>query len=258
MRIIAPLISLLLFSLALTVATPVRTSISFELHDEYTLRLQDEEFHNLSQVAFDVSDAGTRHPLGTATLQALPTTVYRPRDRGAFQHARLRSLRSQENEPIEWEEVELLAPDVQDKHTLTQLARMTGNAYALPGRPNWYEVDPAWNTVRVYSSHPAKSLRYTRVRKVERRLKYDSWRGCTVELPLRLGRQGGRISRACIPLARQFHGRAFDQGHNSPGPDVEEGQVQRQPAVLMLLCARGYHLDIPPGVPLLFGQMAVR
>jgi len=31
-------------------------------------------------------------------------------------------------------------------HTLSQLARMTGNAYAQPGKSNWYEVDPAWNT----------------------------------------------------------------------------------------------------------------
>jgi len=38
-------------------------------------------------------------------------------------------------------------PDVGDLHTLAQLARMSANAYALPGQKNWYEVDQAWNTV---------------------------------------------------------------------------------------------------------------
>ncbi|KAG6910289.1 hypothetical protein DXG01_011686 [Tephrocybe rancida] len=40
----------------------------------------------------------------------------------------------------------VLGPDVEDRHTLSQLARMSGNAYALPGQKNWYEVDMAWNS----------------------------------------------------------------------------------------------------------------
>ncbi|PIL24236.1 hypothetical protein GSI_13989 [Ganoderma sinense ZZ0214-1] len=149
MRVLAPPTSLLLSSLSFTpftTATPIHTPISFELQDEYVPRLQDAQLHDPNQVVFDVSDARNQQSSATVTLQAIPTTVYRPRDSAAFQHARLRSLRSQESEPIEWEEVQLLAPDIEDKHTLSQLARMTGNAYALPGRPNWYEVDPAWNT----------------------------------------------------------------------------------------------------------------
>ncbi|KAI0054021.1 alpha/beta-hydrolase [Auriscalpium vulgare] len=81
----------------------------------------------------------------TLTVQAVPTTVYRPRSLDALHRARLRSLRHAESEVVEWEPVEVLAPDVEDRHTLAQLARMTGNAYASPGKKNWYEIDPAWN-----------------------------------------------------------------------------------------------------------------
>ncbi|KAJ7449961.1 alpha/beta-hydrolase [Mycena latifolia] len=82
----------------------------------------------------------------SASLKARPTTVYRPRSPEAFHRARWRSLNLAESEPVEWEPHDILGPDVEDLHTLAQLARMTGNAYALPGQSNWYDVDPAWNT----------------------------------------------------------------------------------------------------------------
>ncbi len=46
----------------------------------------------------------------------------------------MRSMRYSESESVEWNPVEVLGPAVQDIHTLAQLARMSGNAYALPGR----------------------------------------------------------------------------------------------------------------------------
>ena len=81
------------------------------------------------------------------TLKAKPTTVYRPRSLEALHRARLRSLHHQETEDIEWDPIEILSPDVEDRHTLSQLARMSGNAYALPGQSNWYDIDDAWNMV---------------------------------------------------------------------------------------------------------------
>ncbi|KAG5653710.1 hypothetical protein H0H81_011290 [Sphagnurus paluster] len=73
-------------------------------------------------------------------------TVYRPRSLAALHHARLRSLHQAESEIVEWDRFEVPGPDVEDRHTLAQLARMAGNAYALNPRGNWYEVDKAWNT----------------------------------------------------------------------------------------------------------------
>ncbi|EED85227.1 hypothetical protein POSPLDRAFT_33906, partial [Postia placenta Mad-698-R] len=59
--------------------------------------------------------------------------------------ARLRGLRGGTSEEVEWDEIEVMGPYVEDLHTLDQLARMTGNAYALPGQKNWYDIDPIWN-----------------------------------------------------------------------------------------------------------------
>lgn len=83
------------------------------------------------------------------TLKSRPTIVYRPRSLQALHDARRQSLQYRESpaEPLEWDVNEVLGPDVEDRHTLAQLARMSGNAYALPGFPNWYEVDRAWNQV---------------------------------------------------------------------------------------------------------------
>ena len=80
-------------------------------------------------------------------LKTRPTIVYRPSSLDALHHARLRSLHDHQSEIVEWNRFEILGPDVEDLHTLTQLARMAGNAYAFPGRSNWYDVDPAWNLV---------------------------------------------------------------------------------------------------------------
>jgi len=88
-------------------------------------------------------------PPTSAKLKSRPTTVYRPRSLEVLHRARLRSLEHAESEaeqPI-WDPVTIEGPDVEDLHTLAQLARMAGNAYALPGRSNWYDVDRAWNTV---------------------------------------------------------------------------------------------------------------
>jgi len=57
-----------------------------------------------------------------------------------------------ETEPIEWEEVIVSGPDVEDRHTLSQLARMTANAYQLPGHKNWYELDASWDVNAVTTS----------------------------------------------------------------------------------------------------------
>lgn len=158
-----PIVSLLLITLLTTcnaAATGTSalpgTAISFELQHEYRPQLRDD-LDDLSQLAFDISDLESAPSSSVVTLQAKPTTVYRPRSPAGFQHARLRSLRSEESEPVEWDEVHVLGPDIEDRHTLSQLARMTGNAYALPGRKNWYDIDAAWNTVRDLPLRPSAS-----------------------------------------------------------------------------------------------------
>jgi lipase ATG15 len=87
---------------------------------------QDTLFHPIASLP-DI-------PVPSWTLKAVPTTVYRPRY-------------LQDLHDIPWDLIEVLGPDIEDKHTLSQLARISGNAYALPGQKNWYDIDSAWNTV---------------------------------------------------------------------------------------------------------------
>jgi len=90
------------------------------------LDTQDALFHTIASLP-DI-------PVPSWTLNAVPTTVYRPRY--------LHDLHN-----IPWDPIDVLGPDIEDKHTLSQLARISGNAYALPGQKNWYDVDSAWNIV---------------------------------------------------------------------------------------------------------------
>ncbi|KAI0780663.1 alpha/beta-hydrolase [Trametes elegans] len=147
MRTLASLLILSVFAPCNVSVRAARVPISFESHQTYGLGSQlASDLDDLRQVSLEISDVNPLPSHSLASLQARPTTVYRPRSAEAFQHARLRSLQSEENESVEWEEVQVLAPDIEDRHTLSQLARMTGNAYALPGQKNWYDIDRAWNT----------------------------------------------------------------------------------------------------------------
>ncbi|KDQ60934.1 hypothetical protein JAAARDRAFT_124536 [Jaapia argillacea MUCL 33604] len=86
----------------------------------------------------------------TWTLKSTQSTLYRPRSQSAYQHARLLSLQRGQSVPVEWDQVKVTGPDLTDRHTVAQLGRMTGNAYALPGEKNWYEIDDDWSTVRSF------------------------------------------------------------------------------------------------------------
>lgn len=83
-------------------------------------------------------------------LKARPTSVFRPRSLEALHRTRLRSLyhAQSELEPLIWDPVEILGPDIEDLHTLAQLSRMSANAYSLPHGENWFEIDQSWDSVR--------------------------------------------------------------------------------------------------------------
>ncbi|KAJ3735403.1 alpha/beta-hydrolase [Lentinula guzmanii] len=108
-------------------------------------------------------------------LKTRPTAIYRPRSLDVFHEERRIALhrekgriRNQEQTwtletmidegdvhtmehdsdrvNVNWDIIYLDGPDVQNLQTLAQLARMSGNAYALgPTQKNWYELDRAWN-----------------------------------------------------------------------------------------------------------------
>ena len=51
---------------------------------------------------------------------------------------------------LDWDEDEIVAPDVEKRQTLLALAKMTNNAYLEPGEAGWYELDKRWNVVRIH------------------------------------------------------------------------------------------------------------
>ena len=74
--------------------------------------------------------------------------TFRPSSFAAHSQARLRSLRFGENEWLDWNEDEVLEPDVENRETLLELAKMTNNAYVKPEDPEWYDLNGNWNVVR--------------------------------------------------------------------------------------------------------------
>ena len=76
--------------------------------------------------------------------------VYRPRNYTAVNDARTASVVQEKCPSLHWDRLSVPAPDVTDQYTLSQLGRMAANAYALPGAPNWWDLDPMWSPVRIF------------------------------------------------------------------------------------------------------------
>jgi lipase ATG15 len=76
------------------------------------------------------------------------TPSFRPPSFAAFSQARTRSVKFGQNEPLQWDEEEIIGPDVESRETLLTLAKMTNNAYVEPDDPGWYDLGGDWNVVR--------------------------------------------------------------------------------------------------------------
>lgn len=94
-----------------------------------------------------------QYALSEIRLKAVPAKVWRPRAKGgsdAYMQARRASVRDSRGMPhpagyvpLEWDEVEVEAPDVTDVETLAGLAKMTSNAYvdgSHQGTGSWYNL----------------------------------------------------------------------------------------------------------------------
>lgn len=77
----------------------------------------------------------------------------------AFKERRLPTEQEQRDRELagtlEWEEVEIEAPDTRDVGTLAALGKMTSNAYTTEDGGGWYDLgEEGWNVVRLESSLP--------------------------------------------------------------------------------------------------------
>ena len=153
-----------------TVTSWLTTFLAASLRDEQRpslvppapLQFQLRHLHAVSSDARVVfkdiqhSDAiAAANGLSTYALRSRRVKAHRPNSLDAFHAARVRSMRFQETEAIDWDEIEVEGPDVEDRETLLLLAKMTNNAYLAPGEQGWYELGERWNVVSAHSNHGA-------------------------------------------------------------------------------------------------------
>lgn len=101
----------------------------------------------------------------TQSLSALVTTTWKPSSHAAYQAARRsaywakRAMRSgvlpswaeiQDQvlgRTLEWEEEDILMPNITDVGTIAALAKMASNAYSKENSASWWDLDGRWNVV---------------------------------------------------------------------------------------------------------------
>lgn len=124
-----------------------------------TLRFELRQTHALSPSArivwSDAPQAAVTNSFGghssperfySARTRTLKTS--RPVSHEAFLRARSLSRFTRQSAKLDWEEDEVVAPDVESRQTLLELAKMTNNAYLEPGEAGWYDLGGKWNVVR--------------------------------------------------------------------------------------------------------------
>lgn len=87
-------------------------------------------------------------------------TTYRPPSFDVYTQARRRSMRHAESQALQWDEEEIVGPDVESRETLLELAKMTNNAYVEPEDPYWYDLEGKWSEVRRNAVRITLSLLY--------------------------------------------------------------------------------------------------
>lgn len=119
---------------------------------------------------------------------------------------------------------------------------MSNNAYVDFNETGWYELSTNWSVVWAFLLNPALAL-------------------MLVVVSVWMGARCRRLPRARFCDARQFDGRSGAQGHICwcawwRGPDCQEGQAERQPAVQLLLRPR--RLDMDDRLRVLWRRLEVR
>ncbi|KAJ3547454.1 hypothetical protein NMY22_g1643 [Coprinellus aureogranulatus] len=96
-------------------------------------------------------------PDTSSSLYTIPTrhlTTYRPPSFAEHAAARVLSAKFGQSAWLNWEEEEIVAPDVDKRETLLLLAKMANDAYVEPSDPAWYELPGGWNTTYPFGWEP--------------------------------------------------------------------------------------------------------
>lgn len=78
-------------------------------------------------------------------------STYRPSSLDQFARARSYSRQARDRSAaahlLRWDEDEIIGPDVKNRTTILELAKMTSNAYVEPGSSEWYKLEGNWTVV---------------------------------------------------------------------------------------------------------------
>jgi len=91
----------------------------------------------------------TTHEFGTTYISS-----FRPPSFNEYIEARMRSIRHAQSTDLFWTHERILAPDVEGRETLLELAKMTNNAYVAPNDSAWYALKEQWAHVRLHGCMP--------------------------------------------------------------------------------------------------------
>jgi len=91
----------------------------------------------------------TSYSSGEYTVDTKLLPSYRPPSFDAVRNARYRSMKFGQSTPLDWDEEEIVGPNVESRETLLVLAKMTSNAYLQPDDKQWYPLGENWTTVRL-------------------------------------------------------------------------------------------------------------
>ncbi|KAG5723609.1 putative lipase ATG15 [Termitomyces sp. T112] len=116
-------------------------SLSFQLrHLHAVSRSAQVVFSDVRPQALDVHSNKSNTDLYTIRSRRL--TSFRPPSFQEF--SRTRSLYFGQSQ-LQWNEEEVIGPDVESRETLLELAKMTNNAYLCDDDPDWYDLGDSWN-----------------------------------------------------------------------------------------------------------------
>ncbi|KAJ7285296.1 alpha/beta-hydrolase [Mycena rebaudengoi] len=122
------------------------------------LTFELRHLHAVSPAAHVVfSDVPQRAGLLAAnshTVHTRPIRAFKPPSFALHAAARARSMRFGESLDLPWDEEEIPAPDVEDRLTLLELAKMSNNAYVEPEDPAWYELGANWTVSYPFGWEP--------------------------------------------------------------------------------------------------------
>lgn len=88
--------------------------------------------------------ASEGYTVGTRLLSS-----HRPPSFDSIRNARYRSMKYGQSTILDWDEHEIVGPNVESRETLLTLAKMTSNAYLQPDDKEWYPLGENWTTVRL-------------------------------------------------------------------------------------------------------------